>query len=185
MLLPPWLPSSSWIPHYSQRSFLDGHPVMLFPCLKIWFAVFHGQFHTSYHDWSPLFSFFFSLSERLPDTFPTIRKVRCALWIILPASGLKLESFFQVQLQNQLARLLGKPFLVRGTVSCVSPRCRAPGLLLLQPTPIPRRRGAPSRQGPPALHTPLCTHTDECTSVSKETYMDRCFQVSDVSEVSR
>lgn len=143
---------------------------MLFPCLKIWLAVFHGQFHTSYQDWSPLSSFFFSLSGRFPDTFPTIRKVRCALWIILPASGLKLESFFQVQLQNQLSRLLEKPLLVRGTASCGSSRCRDPGLLLLHPTPILKKRGAPLRQGPCPPHSPLHTPRQMHISFQRDLY---------------
>lgn len=130
----------------------------------------------------PLFPHSFSSCGHFPDTFPTIRKVRCALWVILPASGLKLELFFQVQVQNQLSCLLGKPLLVRGTASYGSPCCRAPGLLLLHPAPIPKRREAPSRQGPCPPQSSLHTHTDECTSVFRETYVDRCFQVREAAE---
>lgn len=154
---------------------------MLFPCLKMWFAVFHGQLHTSYQDWSPLSSFFFSLSGHFPDTFPTIRKVRCALWIILPASGLKLESFFQVQLQNQLSRLWGRP---SGSEALppVGPHAAEPQVCCSS-TQLPSSKREGLLQGrAPALHTPLCTHPDKSTLVFRETYMDRCFQVRNAAE---
>ena len=93
-----------------------------------------------------------------------------AQWIILPASGLKLESFFQVQLQNQLSRLLGKPLWVRGPASCGPSCCRAPGLLLLHPTPILKKRGAPSRQGPCPPHSPLHTPRQKHISFQKDLY---------------
>lgn len=75
---------------------------------------------------------------------------------------------------------LGKPLWVRGPASCGPSCCRAPGLLLLHPTPILKKRGAPSRQGPCPPHSPL--HTPRHTLVFRETYMDRCFQVRNAAE---
>ena len=104
-----------------------------------------------------------------------------ALWIILPASGLKLESFFQVQLQNQLSRLWGRP---SGSEALppVGPHAAEPQVCCSS-TQLPSSKREGLLQGrAPALHTPLCTHPDKSTLVFRETYMDRCFQVRNAAE---